>query len=467
MTTIRPLQRWLAAGIGLAIAACGGGGSSGGIGGTGNEPGVAYGTITGFGSVIVNGVKFDTSNTIFKTDDNPNGGSQGDLRVGMVVRVDGSIANKTAATITEDSSLKGLVEQVLGSDRFVVMGQTVQTDATTRFETNNRPVVGERVEVHGLIAGDGVFSAGFIERKPSTPLPNPAFVVKGIVKAHTTATQSFQIGALTVQYGGAAPGNLPTSGSWNGLQVEAKGNACTSPAPACGALVATQLSLAGVQITKDGTQAEIEGVVVALAADGFTIGNQRVVTSAATRYEGGVLADLLVGTQVEVEGSVSGGVLTATKVSFHDGLRVEGDIASVSGNDLTIAGLPGTTVVSLTSFTELKDVTGALQPGNHLRVRGKPGLGNTLIATRLELRSATTDPRVELQAAVQTASPETSLRLLGVDIATGSGLSYRDAGGATISRTAFFAAATAGKLVKAKGTLVGGAVTWTELELQN
>lgn len=426
---------------------------------------MAYGTVTGFGSVWVNGVEYSTSNTVFKTDDNPNGGSQSDLRIGMVVRVDGSIANKTAATITEDSSLKGLVEQVLGSDRFLVMGQTVQTDATTRFENNIRPLVGERVEVHGLIAGDGVFSAGFIERKTTTP--SPAFVVKGIVKNQNAASQSFQIGALTVQYGGAAPGNLPTSGSWNGLQVEAKGNNCTGPAPACGALVATQLSLAGVQITKDGTQAEIEGVVVALAPDGFTIGNQRVVTSAATRYEGGVLADLLVGTQVEVEGTISGGVLNATKVSFHDGLRVEGDIASVSGNDLTIAGLPGTTVVSLTSFTELKDVTGALQPGNHLRVRGKLGLGNTLIATRLELRSATTDPRVELQAAVQTASPETSLRLLGVDIATGSGLSYRDAGGATINRTAFFAAATAGKLVKAKGTLSGGVVTWSELELQN
>ena len=46
-------------------------------------------------------------------------------------------------------------------------------------------------------------------------------------------------------------------------------------------------------------------------------------------------------------------------------------------------------------------------------------------------------------------------------------LSYRDAGGATINRTAFFAAATAGKLVKAKGTLSGGVVTWSELELQN
>ncbi len=462
--TLRHFLRWLAAGASLAMAACGGGGSSGGIGGTGNEPGVAYGTITNFGSVWVNGVEYSTSNTKFKTDDHPTtGGTQGDLRIGMVVRVDGSITNKTATTITEDSSIKGLVEQVVGTDRFVVMGQSVQTDATTRFENGIRPLQGERVEVHGLIAGDGVYSAGFIERK--TTVPSPAFVVKGIVKNQNAASQTFQIGTLTVQYGGATPGDLPLTGSWNGLQVEAKGESCAGPTPpACGTLVATQLSLAGAQSLKDGTQAEIEGVVVALAADGFTIGNQRVVTTTATRYEGGVLADLLVGTQVEVEGTISGGVLAATKVSFHDGLRVEGDVANVNGNTLTIAGLGGFTV-SLTSFTELKDVTGPLVAGNHLRVRGKLGVGNTLIATRLELRSARSD--VELQAAVQAASPESSLRLLGVDIATDSGISYRDASGSNIGRTAFFAAATVNKLVKAKGTLAGGSVTWTELELEN
>lgn len=459
--TLRHFLRWLAAGASLAMAACGGGGSSGGIGGTGNEPSVAYGTITAFGSVWVNGVEYSTSNTVFKTDDNPNGGgSQGELRVGMVVRVDGSAANGTAATITEDESIKGFVEQVIGTDQFVVMGQTIQTDATTRFENGQRPVQGERVEVHGQIAGDGVISASFMEKKSTAP--TPPFALKGIVKNQNGAAQTFQVGTLTVQYGGASVGNMP-AGSWNGLQVNVKGNACSGAQPLCGSLVATKVEPAGVAVNAS-PRAEIEGVVVAVTAGGFTIGNQQVLTTTATRYEGGLAGDLIVGTKVEAEGSISGGVLTATKVSFRDAVRIEGDVATVIGNDLTIAGLPGVTV-SLTSFTELKDVSGALAVGNHLRLRGKLGSGNTMIATRLELRSADTD--VELQAPLQALTPETSIRLLGVDIATTSISQYRDLNDAAITRAAFFAAARPNGLVKAKGSLAAGVVTWTELELED
>jgi hypothetical protein len=291
LVTSRHIVRWLAAGIALAAAACGGGGSSGGIGGTGNEPSVAYGTITGFGSVIVNGVEYSTSNTVFKTDDHPtSGGTQSDLRIGMVVRVDGSIANRTAAIITEDESVKGQVEQVIDANRFVVMGQLIQTDTTTRFENGVQPAVGDRVEVHGQIAGDGVISAGFVELKTTT-----AYAVKGIVK--NQVGQSFQIGALTVQYAGATLGNMPMGGSWNGLQVNVKGSACGGVAPVCGNLVATQVELAGA-IVDAKPQADIEGVVVAVAADGFTIGNQRVLTTGSTRYEGGLAGDLIVGTAV-------------------------------------------------------------------------------------------------------------------------------------------------------------------------
>jgi len=106
---IRKLVTWVAGAATLALAACGGGGSSGGIGGTGGGgggiggTGVAYGTITAFGSVWVNGVEYGTGSTTFKTDDHPNGGAtQGDLRIGMVVRVDGSVSGKRADVIIVD-----------------------------------------------------------------------------------------------------------------------------------------------------------------------------------------------------------------------------------------------------------------------------------------------------------------------------------------------------------------------------
>ena len=74
----------LAAALAILVAACGGGGggADGGIGGTG----VALGTITGFGSVFVNGVEFSSDRAVIKLDDRTV--AQSDLRVGMVAQVD-------------------------------------------------------------------------------------------------------------------------------------------------------------------------------------------------------------------------------------------------------------------------------------------------------------------------------------------------------------------------------------------
>src|SRR6266849_192945 len=67
----------------FALASCGGGSS-----GTGGSGVTTFGKITGFGSVIVNGVEFSTSGAMILRDDVPV--TQGDLRVGMVVTVSGT-----------------------------------------------------------------------------------------------------------------------------------------------------------------------------------------------------------------------------------------------------------------------------------------------------------------------------------------------------------------------------------------
>lgn len=459
---IKKLAATIAVTAAAVLSACGGGGSSGGIGGTGNNPDVAVGTITQFGSVWVNGVEYETgADTTIRIDDNP--GAESDLRIGMVVRVDGSISGARAGEITVDGAVKGFVEQVIDANRMVVMGQLIQIDNTTRFENGVRPVAGNRVDVHGLVAGDGVISAGYIERK--TTAPTPPFAVKGVVKNQSTGAQTFQIGTLTVVYAGATIGDMPGT-SWNGLEVEVKGSTCAA-APVCGTLTASKVEPNGVDVS-GAEKAEVEGVVSAVSAGGFTLGGVQVTTSATTRYEGGLAADLIVGSKVEVEGPVSGGTIAATKVSFRDAVRIEGDIASISGNTLTIAGVGGVSI-SVPSFAELTDVAsvGDLAVGNHLRVRGKLGSGNSMVATRLELRSDTPDPDLELQGPVTALTAETSVTVLGVAVPTSSISSYQNTSGVTISRAAFFAAVKVGSLVKAKGERNGATVTWSELELEN
>ena len=204
MNTRSNLKTWLtAAAAALALGACGGGG--GGIDGTGgggiDGTGVAYGTITAFGSIWVNGVEYSTSGSTIRLDDNSV--TQADLRVGMVVRIDGSIANATAATVTVDDAVKGRVESVLDANRLIVMGQTVLLDNNTVRENSVVPVAGDYLEVHGLPTGDGVITAGYIERK--TTLPTPPFAVKGLVRSHDTVARTFTVGTLTVNYDKVVP----------------------------------------------------------------------------------------------------------------------------------------------------------------------------------------------------------------------------------------------------------------------
>jgi len=444
-------------GILLALASCGGNSGTGGSGVT------STGTITAFGSVFVNGVEFSTSGATIVRDGNP--ATESNLRVGMVVMVNGSRSGSSgsATRIEVDDALKGFVEAKVDPNHWTVMGQTVLVDDRTRFENNVQPGVGDFAEVHGLVVADGTISGGFIEKKNA---PFPAFEVKGFVKNHNDASKTFDIGTLTVNYGNALINDMPNPAttSWNGLLVEAKGSTCAGTAPVCGTLTASKVEPNGPQM-REAAEFEIEGFVTSLTSTSdFVVGNQRVVTTGSTRFEGGVASDIAVGVKLEVEGVLAGGVLTASKVEFGDGIRIEADIDTVGASSFTLRGLPGITVTanSLTQFEGGVSGLNNLVAGNHVRIRGRTSGSNTVIATEVERRSA--DPRVELQGPIQSitgASPNQIVTILGVAVDT-TGVAFED-----VNRATFFSQAVAGTLVKARGGLNGSTVTWSEMELED
>jgi len=440
----------------FALASCGGG--TGGAGVTGS-----FGTITAFGSVFVNGVEFSTSGATIVLDDNP--ATESNLRVGMVVTVSGprSGSSGSATRIEVDDAVKGFVEAKLDANHWTVMGQTVLVDDQTRFENNVQPGVGDFAEVHGLVVASGTISGSFIEKKNA---PFPPFEVKGLVKNHNDAAKTFDIGALTVNYNSATIRDMPNpaGNAWNGLLVEAKGNTCATT-PVCGTLTANKVEPNGPQM-RDADEFEIEGFVTSLTSTSdFVVGNQRVVTTGSTRFEGGVAADIVIGVKLEVEGVLSGGILTASKVEFRESVRLEGDVANLGAGSFGLNGLPGIVVTAngLTEFQGGISGLSGLANGNHVRVRGRLGSGTTVIASEIEKRSA--DPRVELQGPIQSitgASPNQIVTILGVAVDT-TGVVFED-----VNRAAFFAQAVVGTLVKARGTLGGGGgVTWSEMELED
>jgi hypothetical protein len=420
------------------------------------------GTITAFGSVFVNGVEFSTSGATIVRDGNP--ATESNLRVGMVVTVNGSRSGSSgsATRIEVDDAVKGFVEAKPDVNHWTVMGQTVLVDDQTRFENNVQPGVGDFAEVHGLVVADGTISGGFIEKKNA---PFPAFEVKGFVKSQDDTAKTFQIGTLTVNYSGALINDMsnPAGNAWNGLLVEAKGNTCAAT-PVCGTLTASKVEPNGPQM-REAAEFEIEGFVTSMTSrSDFVVGNQRVVTIGSTRFEGGIAGDIAVGVKLEVEGVLAGGVLTARKVEFGDGIRIEADIDTVGASSFTLRGLPGITVTvnSLTQFEGGVRGLNNLVAGNHVRVRGRASGSNTVIATEVERRSA--DPRVELQGPIQSitgASPSQIVTILGVGVDT-TGVAFED-----VNRATFFSQAVVGALVKARGSLSGSTVAWSEMELED
>lgn len=467
------IVRTLAAGaFALFVSACGGGGGDGGIGGTGGGGGtaadVSVGTITAFGSVWVNGVEFKSNTASIKIDDNPH--PESDLRVGMIARVGGSISGASADTIAVSSAAKGYVESVSGN-QMVVMGQTVITDGGTTISSG--PIAaGNYVEVHGLVVSDGTISATYIEKK-ATPA-SPPFAVKGFVKSHAAGGTTFTVGALNVALGAGASTNDMPAVSWNGIQVEVKGTACAGNPPAtnvCGTLTASKVEPHGPR--GDVAKVEVEGFVTQFgSAASFTVGSQAVVTNSNTVFQGGVAGDLVLGTKVEVEGSLSGGILAASKVSFRESVRFEANIATKGSNTLTLTGLTGITVET-NSLTRFKNANFAnLAVGNNLRIRARPGSNGTVIATEIEQKSVSPDNRVIMQAVASAvvAPPTETVTLLGIVVNTSliSNNSFKDINDAIIGRTAFFQQAAPGKLIKVRGSLAGSAITWDqEIQLED
>lgn len=487
------------AAIVLAVAGCGGGGdmvSGGGTGGTG----VSFGSVTDFGSIFVNGVEFSTSGATIRRNDVPI--SESELRKGMIVEVQGSITSGTsgsASTVTVEEAVRGPVESKTGTPStgatLIVLGQTVRVDDTTLVDNNvcdgvepcstlaerfTAIDVGDLLEVHGQRTADGSIAATFIEKK-TAPV---AFVVRGTVAGHNAASQTFTIGALTVNYSGAVINDMrePAGSNWNNLFVEVKGTVCAGN-PVCGTLTATQVEPEGLALN-NAANAEIEGFVTALVSTSdFTVNSQRVVTTSSTRFLGGLQDEIVLGAKLEVEGSLAGGVLTATEVKFKESVKIESN-ATVSGSTIALEGLPGITVTAndFTRFTNTAATVSNLAPlnGSSVRIRGRASGATSVMATEIEDRG-TADPNGDVILQGRVAGSDVTnptFRILGVTVGTSMlnpATDFEDVNDSPISPAAFFNALTPdGGLVKAKGRLPvapGGNVlaagTLREVELED
>jgi hypothetical protein len=307
----------------LSLTGCGGAAvgllAGGGIGGTG----FSTGAIIAFGSVIVNGVEFQTGdNTIRRLlDDSPDNIPGEDNEVfhqGMVVRVHYTAGDNTALRIDFRDDLEGPAANLdVAAGRFTVLGQPVAFDGSTNILVEPGAAFADNaiVEVSGLYGADGLLHATFIKVEPAGS--KTVFEIKGFVSALDNQEKTFRLGpaagsaTVTVSFAVAELKDLP-SGLANGIFVEVK-----TPTPA-GTLVADSVegeSSVADDAPADG-EASVEGFVADLtgsAASGFdfTLNGVPVHVAPGTEGIGAVVPNAL----VEAKGTLVNRVLNAEKIS--------------------------------------------------------------------------------------------------------------------------------------------------------
>ncbi len=489
----------------LGLAACGGGGG----GGTASQPPTssnpppatstkvsASGVITGFGSVYVNGVRYDTSAADIEFEDEGRK-SEDALRLGMKVKVEGEREgdNRRADRIRYDDDLEGPVSAIqpdaanpsLGS--FTVAGQDVTVDDNTVFDDSIGDNNGDGstdlldldpangmivVEVSGFQTEGGILATR-VERDDDRQAGDEDDAeVKGYVTDLDETAGTFRIRALTVAW---TPDDLDSEDFPDGtlsedLFVEVEGTLLAD-----GTLDADSIEREDDfgRGDDDEGEFEIEGILQAVdtasSPNTITIDGNTIPVGDASRLTGHV------GERVELEGTFDAdGVLIlddgddGVKFERENSVRTEDRVETVgTGSFFTRLGLEITPTGASRIEDDDADDGDRLTPeaflarvsaGDYVEARGYPESDGSVIWMRIERDGDEDDQDCELRGPVADGSvgdPFFVIQGVTVDTAqiTSAG-GFRDENDVAIGRDEFFSRLAAGDVVEADSIDSGG-----------
>ena len=448
----------------LALVACGGD-QVAGIQGTGSPVATttSVGPISGFGSIIQDGVEYQTSSAQIHIEDQP--GNEAQLSVGQVVTIKGTVnADGTTGVATDVSftaDVRGPVAQVdVSAGTFTVLGQTVRVTDNTLFDDSLQvtavdALAGVVVEVSGTTNAAGEIVASRIELAAA----GASLQVKGQVQALDTVAHTFRINALTVDYSNAAPTGSLTSTS----TVLVRGAGVSN-----GVFAATQVRVLGPLAVSANDKGRLDGIITSFTSNAdFAVGGQRVTTDSTTVFSL-VGATLGVDVPVRVRGTFNAaGVLAASSVEVKpkDLSIVRGlvDAVSATGKTLTVLGVP----ISTNTETSFEDKSSQkvkhfsladVRTGDYVEVHGVPASGNSLAATLVERDKP--EDRVYVQGlAANLATP--NFTVIGVQVMTNAQTKFTALGGLQ-----FFNDAT-GHVVRVRGTLSGTVLVADQVQIKH
>ncbi|MES9972606.1 MAG: DUF5666 domain-containing protein [Candidatus Thiodiazotropha sp.] len=322
----------------VLLAACGGGG--GGDSASSNGDFITVGRIDGFGSVYVNGIKFDTSHAQYQVDDEQSYDDSA-LAVGMKVRVEGTVnqdgTTGVADIITYDDDLEGPIDSgslVRSGDTatLTVLRMAVLVDAnSTVFDDGasfNGLAEGQEIEVSGFFDGSQIVASRIELQNDS----DSDYEIKGTVTSYDGSEITL------VLQNGVVAGPFPLSSSVD-LDI---------PADPLGLFVELKLDNSGgtpevVRIESDDSdmiddddrEVSLRGIVADDGSGGFSVNGVLFEVSPNTRYEPDSLeGNISAGMVLEVEGYMQGDILIADEVEAEDSeIEIEARVSGVQNSD--------------------------------------------------------------------------------------------------------------------------------------
>ncbi len=466
--------------------------AEGGIGGTG----ISYGPISGFGSIYVNGARYDLDVAEVIIEGQP--ATEAALQPGMMVRVYGDL---------DDSGEEGVAHRVefnydlryvevltvnQGQGSFVAGGQLVTTDELTVFDGSSFSdlQVGEWVSVSGQrVAGDE-FAARYVivqiapeleEKASSTvgsggdigspnveadPVAVPTkTVVEGEVSDLNTQAKTFRMGSLLVSFA-TLDSHEPSISNGDWLSV--RGTLYK------GLLTASRLDSTAFDVMADaGSLLNVSGYIQSLGQESLRVQGVGVQLTSATGYVNCQRADLNLGHRVLVVGRVArNGMVVAEKLHCvrRAEVKVYARVSGIDGDQLTLNGV----AAKVNRSTLMLDHSDAkarpfgvaqLQIGDALIVSGYE-TEHGMVISRLQ-RENDVSARVIKASARDVFQKMGSFNLLNIPITLAvqsAGVQFWS-GGSSVSQNEFFSSLKEGIKVEAWGGWDGSSFTATKLML--
>ncbi len=493
------------------LTACGGGTTD--VAGSSGTVVTSSGSITEFGSVIVNGVRYETTSAklISADDDNSvvltnpsNAELQAKIGLGQVVTVRGTRSddsNGIATTISFDNELAGEVTSVSVDDAsFVILGQTISITPDTIIDdsliealrgteipndlkfgdllmTDTLDLLlptGTIIVVSGFPSQNG-FEATRIEDGTQVGGGTAAFEaeVKGTVK-NLTATQ-FELNGLTVLYDNSVLDNEDFSSTnlEDGMFVEVHGSADSDTQ-----ITATRIEREDNLLENDFSEGELEleGVVQKITPD--STGTSGIITINGFDIRVDDVGQFSEGLRIEIKGRLqSDGSFSITRIQDEqeDNVRIEDIAVSADGTSFTTRlGL----VITPTNRSRLEDdtiedddnlsIADFLANVNDERVEARGFSLNADTAwTRLEI-SKDDDTDCRLRGSVEIGSIDNtnftfSIEGVTIDVSNVSANNFKDGNDLSIGKAAFFNELNEGDIVQANSDRAGAGCNTGEL----